>query len=103
MGLAVYITHDISDFFLAVGSPSPQWLHILTMRLTDLQNLKLPRPPARRPHFALFILVWVYARHYLNLRILYSILTEFRTVGPFFLNWETGYYKANSRKSSLLH
>ncbi|GMG41859.1 unnamed protein product [Aspergillus oryzae var. brunneus] len=42
MGLAVYITHDVSDFFLA---------------------------------------------------ILWAVLTEFRTVGPFELNWETQQYK----------
>jgi len=45
------------------------------------------------PFFALFILVWGYLRHYLNLRILYAVLTEFRTVGPFELNWETQQYK----------
>lgn len=32
-------------------------------------------------------------RHYLNLRILYATLTEFRTVGPFELNWDTQQYK----------
>lgn len=36
---------------------------------------------------------WIYLRHYLNLRILFSIFTEFRTVGPFELNWETEQYK----------
>jgi acyl-CoA-dependent ceramide synthase len=45
------------------------------------------------PYFAFFIFVWVYARHYLNLRILYANLTEFRTVGPFTLNWEEEQYK----------
>ena len=39
------------------------------------------------------MVVWIYLRHYLNLRILYSLFTEFRTVGPFELNWETGQYK----------
>lgn len=29
----------------------------------------------------------------MNLRILYSILTEFKTVGPFTLHWETQQYK----------
>lgn len=29
----------------------------------------------------------------LNLKILWAILTEFRTVGPFELNWETQQYK----------
>jgi len=37
--------------------------------------------------------VWIYCRHYLNLKILWAILTEFRTVGPFELNWETQQYK----------
>lgn len=32
-------------------------------------------------------------RHYLNLRIIFSLLTEFRTVGPYELNWETQQYK----------
>lgn len=37
--------------------------------------------------------VWGYTRHYLNLKILYSLLTTFKTVGPFELNWETQQYK----------
>ena len=32
-------------------------------------------------------------RHWLNLRILFSVLTEFRTVGPYELDWETQQYK----------
>lgn len=35
----------------------------------------------------------MYLRHYLNLRILYSILTEFRTIGPYVLDWEAEQYK----------
>src|SRR5436190_13837116 len=41
----------------------------------------------------MFVCVWIYLRHYLNLRILWATLTEFRTVGPFELNWETQQYK----------
>ena len=37
--------------------------------------------------------MWIYLRHYLNLKILWAVLTEFRTVGPFELNWETQQYK----------
>jgi hypothetical protein len=37
--------------------------------------------------------VWIYMRHYLNLRIIYSLFTEYRTVGPYELNWETQEYK----------
>jgi very-long-chain ceramide synthase len=39
------------------------------------------------------MVVWIYLRHFLNLRILWSLLTEFRTVGPYELNWETEQYK----------
>lgn len=39
------------------------------------------------------MVVWIYLRHYLNLRILFSLFTEFQTVGPYEINWETGQYK----------
>lgn len=49
------------------------------------------------PVFGVFLAVWAYTRHYLNLRIIYSVgLTSsstFATVGPFELNWETQQYK----------
>ena len=45
------------------------------------------------PVYVCNILVWCYLRHYINLRILYSVLTEFRTVGPYELDWETQQYK----------
>lgn len=45
------------------------------------------------PFYALNVGTWIYLRHYLNLRILWSLLTEFRTVGPYELNWETQQYK----------
>lgn len=45
------------------------------------------------PYFAFFICVWVYARHYLNLCILWANLTEFRTVGPFTLDWQKEEFK----------
>lgn len=32
-------------------------------------------------------------RHYLNLRILWAVLTEFATVGPYDLDWATQQYK----------
>lgn len=76
IGLAVYITMDVSDFFLALS-----------------KLLNYIESPAVVPFFFLFVAMWIYLRHYLNLRILWSILTEFRTVGPFDLNWETQQYK----------
>lgn len=45
------------------------------------------------PYFGIFIGVWVYLRHYINIMILYSITTTFATVGPFELNWDTQQYK----------
>jgi acyl-CoA-dependent ceramide synthase len=45
------------------------------------------------PYFGMFVAIWVYLRHILNLKILWAVLTEFRTVGPFELNWETQQYK----------
>ncbi|KAL9109811.1 MAG: hypothetical protein Q9227_005514 [Pyrenula ochraceoflavens] len=76
MGLAVYITHDVSDLFLATSK---------TLNYID--------SPITGPFYALFVCVWIYLRHYLNLRILWATLTEFRSVGPFELNWETQQYK----------
>jgi very-long-chain ceramide synthase len=45
------------------------------------------------PYYITFIGIWVYLRHFINLKILWATLTEFRTVGPFELNWETQQYK----------
>lgn len=49
--------------------------------------------PIVGPYFFIFMCIWGYLRHFINLKILYSILTEFRTVGPFELNWDTQQYK----------
>ncbi|KAH8848112.1 hypothetical protein MCOR02_009672 [Pyricularia oryzae] len=76
IGLAVYVTHDISDFFLATAKLMNYIDHALT-----------------GPYFAFFMGVWIYLRHFINLRIIWSLLTEFQTVGPFELNWETQQYK----------
>ncbi|RAH69129.1 TLC domain-containing protein [Aspergillus aculeatinus CBS 121060] len=76
MGIAVYITHDISDFFLATSKTLNYLDHWITA-----------------PYFGMFVGMWIYLRHYLNLKILWAVLTEFRTVGPFELNWETQQYK----------
>ncbi|KAK8131692.1 longevity assurance proteins LAG1/LAC1 [Apiospora sp. TS-2023a] len=75
-GIAVYITHDISDFFLAVSKS----LHYIDSAIVG-------------PFFAMNVGVWIYMRHYLNIRILISILTEFKTVGPYELDWHAEQYK----------
>ena len=49
--------------------------------------------PITTPYFCFFGLVWIYLRHYINLRILYSLVTSYRTVGPFILDWEAEQYK----------
>ncbi|KAA8650913.1 TLC domain-containing protein [Aspergillus tanneri] len=76
IGIAVYITHDVSDFFLATSK---------TFNYLD--------HPITAPYFGFFVIMWIYCRHFLNLKILWAVLTEFRTVGPFELNWETQQYK----------
>lgn len=94
IGLAVYITHDISDFFLAVSLPFP-----------SLPNTQPNHPPQTSktlnyldhwligPYYFSFCCIWIYLRHYLNLRILFSLFTEFKTVGPYGINWVTEQYK----------
>ncbi|KAL2113349.1 hypothetical protein VUR80DRAFT_4401 [Thermomyces stellatus] len=76
IGIAVYLTHDLSDFFLATSKS----LHYVNSRFVG-------------PYFALCIGMWIYLRHYLNLRILYSLLWEYREVGPYGTDFETGQYK----------
>ncbi|KAI1313514.1 TLC domain-containing protein [Xylaria venustula] len=76
IGVLVYLTHDISDFFLATS-----------------KSLNYIDSPLQGPYFTLCIALWVYLRHYINLKILYSVLTEFRTVGPYVLDWEAEQYK----------
>ena len=45
------------------------------------------------PYYALFMASWIYMRHYLNLRIIYALFTDFKTVGPYHLDWAAGYFK----------
>ncbi|TDZ18488.1 Sphingosine N-acyltransferase-like protein FUM17 [Colletotrichum orbiculare MAFF 240422] len=76
MGLAVYTTHDISDFFLATS-----------------KVLNYIDSPIVAPYFFFFVCVWIYLRHFINLKIIISLFTEYTTVGPFELNWATQQYK----------
>ncbi|KAI9167452.1 sphingosine N-acyltransferase lac1 [Paramyrothecium foliicola] len=76
IGIAVYTTHDISDFFLATS-----------------KSLNYIDHPIVAPYFFLFMCAWIYLRHFINLKIIWSLFTEFQTVGPFELNWETEQYK----------
>lgn len=76
MGLAIYITMDISDCFLALSKT----LNYLDSALTT-------------PVFIIFMFTWIYLRHVVNIRILWSVLTEFRTVGDYVLNFAVQQYK----------
>lgn len=76
MGLAIYITMDVSDLFLGTS-----------------KTLNYLNHPLEMPFFILFIFVWIYCRHYLNLKILWSVLTEYMTVGPTILDFKTQQYK----------
>lgn len=76
MGLAIYITMDISDLFLST-----------------LKALNYIESPITAPFFMIFVLVWVYLRHYINLKILWSVITEFRSVGLYRVNRDTEQYK----------
>lgn len=76
MGVEIYVSMDVSDFFLSTSK---------TLNYLD--------SPFTVPFFIVFVFVWVYLRHYTNLRILWSVLTEFRTVGEWELNWDTQQYK----------
>lgn len=77
IGIAVYVTHDISDFFLAVS-----------------KSLNYIDSPYQGHSFALCIAMWTYLRHYVNLCILYSLLDEFSTIGPYVFDWETEQFKS---------
>lgn len=37
--------------------------------------------------------MWVYLRHYVNIRILLSEFDEFQTIGPYVLDWAGGQFK----------
>ncbi|SCV00234.1 LAMI_0G03752g1_1 [Lachancea mirantina] len=76
MGLAVYITMDVSDFCLSLSKT----LNYLDSALTP-------------PVFVLFVFSWIYLRHWVNIKILWSVLTEFRTSGNYVLNFATQQYK----------
>lgn len=96
IGVAVYITHDVSDFFLAVSNKSKR-LHLSpsNMAFQTSKVLNYIDSPITGPYFIMFMCIWGYLRHYINLRIIFSMLPngQFRTVGPYELNWDTQQYK----------
>ncbi|ODQ49773.1 longevity assurance proteins LAG1/LAC1 [Saitoella complicata NRRL Y-17804] len=79
-GVAVFITMDVSDVFLA-----------LSKCLNYLDH------PLGTPCFGFFILVWFYCRHYLSAQILISCLTTYNnppyTPFPEPIDWLNQQYK----------
>lgn len=63
IGIAIFITMDVSDVFLAFA------------KLVNYVDEKWSALP-----FAVFVAVWTYFRHYLNLLILWSIAFEYRLI-----------------------
>ncbi|KAH3902427.1 probable Sphingosine N-acyltransferase LAG1 [Saccharomycodes ludwigii] len=76
MGLAIYITMDVSDFFLS-----------LSKVMNYLGSVYTP------VFYIIFVVSWIYLRHVVNLKILWGVLTKFRTVGNYNLNFATQQYK----------
>lgn len=76
IGLEIYVTMDVSDFFLSLSKTC----NYLDSALTT-------------PVFIIFVVSWIYLRHFINMKILWSVLTEFRTEGNYVLNFATQQYK----------
>ncbi|KAF3177015.1 hypothetical protein TWF106_001632 [Orbilia oligospora] len=81
IGLSVFITHDVSDFFLATSK---------VFNYID--------SPITGPYFVVFIFSWVYLRHYHNLWILWSVFYELPYVGEYYLDWDEPHYKCGLAK-----
>ncbi|BEI81962.1 hypothetical protein CcaverHIS002_0211220 [Cutaneotrichosporon cavernicola] len=60
IGVSIFVTMDVSDIFLAFA------------KCVNYVNEAWSSPP-----FAVFVCVWTYLRHYLNIKILYSVYTQF--------------------------
>ncbi|QRW08353.1 TLC domain protein [Ceratobasidium sp. AG-Ba] len=73
IGNAVFVTMDWSDVFLALA----KMLNYLDMEIS------------KSIAFTWFALVWTYTRHYLNLRIIWSVWHEFWLIRPENQMWDT--------------
>ncbi|CAE6448769.1 unnamed protein product [Rhizoctonia solani] len=72
IGNAVFVTMDWSDVFLAIS------------KVLNYLDMELSKTIA----FIWFTLVWTYTRHYLNLRIIWSVWNEFWLIKPENMMWD---------------
>ncbi|KAI5452830.1 sphingosine N-acyltransferase lag1 [Naganishia albida] len=63
IGVGVFVTMDVSDIFLALA-----------------KCINYVSETASVPVFAFFVCVWTYMRHYLNLKMLWSVWYEFEMI-----------------------
>ncbi|KAF8608844.1 longevity assurance proteins LAG1/LAC1 [Ceratobasidium sp. AG-I] len=73
MGNAVFITMDWSDVFLAAS------------KMFNYLDMEISKSIA----FTFFAAVWTYTRHYLNLRMIWSVWYEFWLIRPENRFWDT--------------
>jgi len=71
IGNAVFVSMDIPDAFLALS------------KLFNYLQLSM-----KVPSFAIFVCVWSYFRHYLNLRIIVSVWSEFSLMPEISKQWK---------------
>ncbi|SCV73509.1 BQ2448_7435 [Microbotryum intermedium] len=75
IGTAIFVSMDLPDICLAVGAGLSKCLNYLNFqRISECS-------------FVLFLCVWNYMRHYLNIRILFSVWNEFDLIPHEYRSW----------------
>ncbi|GAA5892554.1 hypothetical protein JCM8208_005849 [Rhodotorula glutinis] len=73
IGTAIFVSMDLPDICLALSK---------CLNYLDLQRTS-------EASFVFFLVIWTYMRHYLNLRILWSVWTEFDLIPERYRSWTT--------------
>ncbi|WBW71862.1 sphingosine N-acyltransferase Lac1 [Schizosaccharomyces osmophilus] len=76
IGLAVFITMDTSDILLAFT----KCLNYLNVSFVYVS-------------FLVFVVLWIYMRHYVSLKIIWAVLTTMGTVNEYKFDWSEQYFK----------
>lgn len=76
IGLGIYITMDVSDFFLGLS-----------------KTFNYINSPLEVPFFLFFVFIWFYTRHWLNWKMLWSVSYEYLNIGPSILDFNSEQYK----------